>query len=154
MDFIYFKKLLTDSLILIIFFLQSCTYDYCSQIVDSIENKYPQELKGEMFLDLNEVFEFEWDVLYVCGPYGFDQEISANFRSFESQYDYVLEGETLFSFLKNNVLVEELLIDCKKVTFAFDNESTECIEIKSSKAKFEVKKITLGEPNYLLIKLN
>ncbi len=140
-------------IILIVFFLQSCSDDYCSQIMNKIDDKYKQDLREEIVLDLNEVFDFEWDVLYVCGPYGFKQEIS-NSIGFESQYDYASEGETLFSFLKNNVVIEEMLIDCDGINFINDNNEGECLEIKSSNAKFKVQNLTKGGQNYILRKQN
>lgn len=155
MNFTNLKRLLlSTTFILFIPFLQSCSSDYCSQIVSKINDKYQQESKEEIILDLNEVFDFEWDTIYVCGPYGFDQEIS-NSIGFESKYDYVSEGETLFSFLKNNVVIEEMLIDCDKMGFVRDSDKEECLEIKSSNAKFKVKNLAQGDgQNYLLRRLN
>src|SRR5690554_4452788 len=87
------RLLLFTSFLLFVFSLQSCGGDYCSQIVDKIDYKYQQESKEEIELDLNQIFDFEWDTIYICGPYGFEQEIS-NYIGFESKYNYVSEGET------------------------------------------------------------
>lgn len=155
MNFTNLKRLLlSTTFILFIPFLQSCSSNYCSQIMSKINDKYQQESKEEIVLDLNGVFEFEWDVLYVCGPYGFEQEISSNSLGFESQYDYVSEGETLFSFIKNNVVIKEMLLDCDGIDFVRENDKKECLEIKSSNAKFKVKNLTEGGQNYILRKLN
>lgn len=156
MNFIIFKRpLLYVLLVLVMFLLQSCNGDYCSQMKNKINDKYQQEgLKEEIVLDLNKVFDFEWDVLYVCGPYGFEQEIS-NSIGFESQYDYVSEGETLFSFIKNNEVIEERLINCNGIAFVSENKgNSECIVIKSTSAKFKVKNLTKGGQNYILRKIN
>lgn len=155
MNFMDFKKLLIYlSIIPVIFFLLSCSNDYCNQITGKIKNKYRQGLEEEAVLDLNEVFEFEWDVLYVCGPYGFDQEISDSI-GFETQYDYVVEGETLFSFIKDNKVVEERLISCNGIGFVNDNEEkSECLEIKSSNAKFKIKNLSKDGQNYILRKMD
>lgn len=148
------RLLISATFILFILFLQSCSNDYCSQIVSKINDKYQQESKEEITLDLNKVFDFEWDTIYVCGPYGFDQEISSSI-GFESKYDYVSEGETLFSFLRNNVVIEEMLIDCDKMGFVRDNDKTECLKIKSSSAILKVKNLANENgQNYLLRRLN
>lgn len=155
MNYTILKRLLLfTSCFLFVLSLQSCFSDYCSQIVNKIDNKYKQESKEEIELDLNEIFDFEWDTIYVCGPYGFEQEIS-NSIGFESKYDYVFEGETLFSFIKNNTVVEEMRISCNKMAFVHDNEKEECLIIKSSNAKFIVRNLTKGKrKNYLLRKVD
>lgn len=134
----------------VLLFLFSCSNDYCNQITDKINIKYQQDSEDEITLDLNEVFDFEWDTLYICGPYGFDQEISLSI-GFKTQYDYVKEGETLFTFIKDDKLVEEKLINCNSISFFHSNEYvSECIKIKSSDATFKVKSLSNKRKNYIL----
>lgn len=140
------KMILVFSFIL---FCSSCSNDYCDKITKQIKEKQ-QYYKEEIILDLNETFEFEWDTLYVCGPYGFNQEISP-FIGFNSKYDYVKEGQTLFAFVKKDKVVEEKLINCNRISFFNESkEDSECLIIKSSDAKFKVKNLSEKGQNYWL----
>lgn len=133
------------------FFCLSCSNNYCDKIARQINEKQ-ENSKKEVILDLKEVFTFEWDSLYICGPYGFDQE---TFRSigFNTQYDYIEEGETLFAFIKNDKVVEEKLINCNRISFFNEiKEDSECLIIKSSDAKFKVKNLSEKGQNYWLYK--
>lgn len=132
-----------------IFFCSSCINNYCDKIARRINEKQGDS-KGEVKLDINEVFAFEWDSLYICGPYGFKQEISRSI-GFNSQHDYTKEGETLFAFIKKNKVVEEKLINCNKIGFFNESkENSECLIIKSSDAKFRVKNLSEKDQNYWL----
>lgn len=90
--------------------------------------------------------------MYICGPYGFDQKISRSI-GFDTQYEYVKEGKTLFAFIKKDKVVEEKLIDCNKISFFDENEKeSECLKIKFSDAKFKVKNLSEKGQNYWLYK--
>lgn len=136
-------------LIIISLSLFSCSDNYDDKIISYVEIKYGKNFE-ESEVDLNDVFDFEWDILYVCGTYGFDQEIS-NSIGFNTQYDYVKEGKTLFAFIKNDKVVEEKLISCNRISF-FDDDESECLKIKSSDAKFKVKNLPEKGQNYWLYK--
>lgn len=151
---IYVKICRKINFLLVVSFMllcSSCSNDYCDTITKQIKEK--QEFsKEEIMLDLNEIFEFDWDTLYVCGPYGFDQEVSS-FIGFNTQYDYVKEGETLFAFIKKDKVIEEKLISCNKIGFFKEKaEESECLVIKSSDAKFKVKNLSQKSQNYWLNK--
>lgn len=134
-------------------FCSSCSNDYCDVIIKQIKEKQEYS-KEEIMLDLNEIFEFEWDTLYVCGPYGFDQEISP-FIGFNTQYDYIKEGQTLFAFIKKDKVIEEKFISCNKIGFFKEStEESECLIIKSSDAKFKVKNLSGKSQNYWFIHSN
>ncbi len=150
--FTYFEKLpyYCSIVSLILFLLQSCSGNYCTQITSIIKEKYKQTPREEIVLDLSQVFEFEWDILYICGPYGFEQELSSTI-GFDSQYSYVEEGETLLAFVKGDKVVEEKLISCEYIGFVNSNEA-ECFEIKNSDSKLIVKKISGKDQNYMLRK--
>lgn len=145
---IYRKILLIISFI---FLCSSCSNNYCDKITKQIKEKQEYS-KEEIILDLNEIFDFEWDTLYICGPYGFNQELSPNI-GFNTHYNYVKEGQTLFAFVKKDKVIEERLINCSRISFFNESEEeSECLVIKSSEAKFKVKNLSEKGQNYWLYK--
>lgn len=142
-----YKKILL--IISFIFFCSSCSNNYCDKIARQINEKQ-KDSKEEVILDLNDVFAFEWDSLYICGPYGFDQEASRSI-GFDTQYNYIEEAEILFAFIKKDKVVEEKLINCNRIGFFNESkEDSECLIIKSSDAKFKVKNLSEKGQNYWL----
>lgn len=146
-----YKKLISFLVIPFTFFYLSCSNNYCDKITKTIIEK--QEFsKEDIVLDLNEIFDFEWDTLYICGPYGFNQEISKSI-GYDTRFNYVSEGEILFAFIEKNVIVEEKLIYCENISFFNENPNeSECIKIKSSDAKFKIKKTSETNQSFLLIR--
>lgn len=146
-----YRKIRFLLITLFILFFSSCSNNYCDKITKQIEKKQEYS-KEEFLLDLNEVFDFEWDILYICGPYGFNQEVTS-FIGFSTRYDYVKEGQTLIAFIQNDKVIEEKLINCNKISFFDESEKeSECVKIKSSEAKFKVKSLSEKNQSYWLYK--
>lgn len=131
----------------ITFFFISCS-DYCDEIIDHSKTKFGNDFEeGEVYL--KEVYDFDWDKLYIFQPLQHQSEISKTI-GFDCECETVPDDTWLYLFIKKNKIVKEKYTTCANINFLDAHSGKGSYEIVSSKSKFKINRSKKNKNYYLL----
>ena len=120
----------------------SCTNsgynNHCYELYSKIQKVYNDE--KENYINLKQVFKFEWDTLHVIISYT-TKEVIKEETGINYNYDWVPEGSSLYLFVSKGKLVSESISECDKYYRLFKNShlyDKQIMTIKSSNSNFKI----------------
>jgi len=128
-------------------FLCSCTNEYCDRLKVTIDEIYNSE-QSESIINLREVYNFEWDVLYIFKEYEQPEDIS-EIIGFDCKCDKVPDLEEMYLFVKDSKIVNISTGECNGYSLKslIETNLDGGQKIEADKSKFRVVK---GQTHYSL----
>lgn len=132
-------------ILLILLFLVSCSKTPSEQIIDYAKEKYGSGFK-EGVVDLNDVFKFKWQTLYIFSPLMYPEDVTKEI-GFEYGGDIVPDDTYLFLFIDEHKIVKQYIYSDIQIGFD-DNNGKGVYKIQPQHSKYLIKVLNKG--NYWL----
>lgn len=134
----------------LIVFLAGCQKQdgFKTAIITSIESSC-DESSMECVLDIAQVFDFEWDTLYIVDSMIYPEEIS-DAIGVNCECDLVTDNEKSVFFIKNGVIVKKYTTELFEITFG-NKRKDGIIKIASYSSRFILKKRVFNDINHYYI---
>ncbi|WP_461302224.1 hypothetical protein [Aureisphaera sp.] len=128
-----------------------CSNEYCNELHSAVVDIYNPDTDKNI-VDLKEVYDFEWDILYIFKEYEHPDTIS-EIIGFDCHCEQVGDSEEMYLFVKDNLVVEIDTGECDG--YSLSTNITICCDgakrIDSYDSKFSIGK---GNEIYGLWPLN
>jgi len=133
--------------IVVFLLLVSCRSSPSDQIIDYAKEKYGKGfIEGN--IDLKDIFQFQWEKLYIFSPLTYPKDIVAEI-GFDYEGEIVPDNYYLFLFVQGNKMVKKHLYSNIKIGFN-DNGNNGVYKIDQNNAAYKI--VLLNEGNYWLYK--
>lgn len=143
------KKKIRIYIILFFTLVLSCQdYESPSRLMTALNILEASESKEDRIIDLKEVYDFEWDLLYIFKEFVEPENIN-EIIGFDCQCQIVPDSLELYIFIKKGAIVEKNLVETTGYDFNILNylDLDRSIVVDSKKSKFKVQK----ENDYYLL---
>jgi len=125
-----------------------CTNDFCSKIESKIAQNCLDSTHCQV--DLKQVYDFEWDYLYVLTVNTNSTEIES-LTGYQEKDRYLYDNEELLLFTQKDSIIKKATIECNDIGF-YDFFEVNYLKLARDTAKFNIQKEMLdGGREYFIL---